>query len=80
MPRLFCRGFFVGRIYMWVFFNRDFGDNKRQDIVDIQDETYVKDVLVAEKIAQIVEDPHATYENIQKKKELSAKVLATNKN
>jgi hypothetical protein len=62
---------------MWVFFNRDYEANKRQDIVFIEDEDYVNNFLVVEKIVQIINDPHEAYENVQKKKELSAKIQAT---
>lgn len=62
---------------MWVFFNRDYGYNKRQDIVDIQDETFINDVLVKEKIAQVVSNPHATYESVKTKKVIQANIQAT---
>lgn len=65
---------------MWVFFNRDYGENFRGDLVDISDKGYIKNVLLEKKIVQLIDDPHKTYENIKKKEiDASSKIKLTKK-
>lgn len=52
---------------MWIYFNKDYKDNKRQDLIHMTDEVHAKN-LIDKKIAQKIDSPHEFYENLTKKK------------